>query len=334
MTNTPRVTVVVPYYNDAPTIGPCIEALLRQTLRASMEVIVVDDGSTDDGPTQIARFPVNLVSKPNGGPASARNAGAAHAHGEFIIFLDADCIASPDWAESLLSAFSDREVVAVMGAIRSTSSESLPRLVQLEIEERYQRLGRTRYVDFFASAVVAFRRRFFLDIGGFRADLRYNEDVELAYRIHRSGAKIVFHAAQPVAHLHQNTWRSYFWTKFWRGVWRMRVYRLYPRQALSDSWTPQSLKIQIVLAALLPLVLLAVALRGDGYWVAAVLLGASLWSARSFLGTAWRAGGAALAGRALPFLWVRAWALGSAVVWNMLMPWRPAMFNVTEDKKT
>ena len=104
--------------------------------------------------------------------------------------------------------------------------------------------------------------------------------------------------------------------KFWRGVWRMRLYRLFPKKAVSDNWTPQTLKLQVVISALLPLCLIA------GFWysffwaVALALLVLGLASARAFLSDANRRGGILLTLWSLPFLYVRAFALGSAIVWH------------------
>lgn len=311
-------SVIIPLYNDADTICACLDALLAQSIAPQLEIVVVDDGSTDIGPDLLAQYPVRLLRQPNAGPAAARNTGAKAAEGEILLFLDADCIAPPQWAEQMLAAFDAADIVAAMGGIDSATDELLPQLMQTEIEERYKKLAGARYIDFFASVAIAMRRDVFLSLGGFREDFRYSEDGELAYRIHAQGGKIVLAQAQRVSHHHQTRWRDYANTKFCRGLWRMRSYQLFPHKLVSDNWTPQTLKLQIVIAALLPPLTLA------GFWQpAAWILAASLFligilSGQAFLRDAYHRSGLRLLLWAIPFLYLRAFALGSAMLWFLL----------------
>lgn len=92
----PFVSVVIPCYNSASTLSQSVTSVLQQTYRP-LEVIVVDDGSSDDS-VQVARSfgePVVVVAKENGGPASARNVGIRSSRGDFIAFLDSDDLFLP-----------------------------------------------------------------------------------------------------------------------------------------------------------------------------------------------------------------------------------------------
>lgn len=313
-----RASVIVPLYNDADTIRACLNALLAQSIAAQLEIVVVDDGSTDAGPEQVAQYPARLLRQPNAGPAAARNTGARAAQGEILLFLDADCIAPPQWAEQMLAAFDAPDIVAAMGGIDSATSERLPQLMQTEIEERYKKLAGARYIDFFASVAVAIRRDAFLALGGFREDFRYSEDGELAYRIHDQGGKIVLAQAGRVSHHHQTRWRDYFKTKFCRGLWRMRSYQLFPHKIVSDNWTPQTLKLQIVITGLLPLLALAGFWQPGAWALGAMLFALGTLSGQAFLRDAYRRGGASLLCWGIPFLYLRAFALGSAMLWFLL----------------
>ena len=87
-----KVSIVIPLYNKAPYIERALHSIRAQTL-SDFEVIVVDDGSTDDGASIVAAYSdprVRLIRQSNAGPGPARNAGIAEAKGEFIAFLDAD----------------------------------------------------------------------------------------------------------------------------------------------------------------------------------------------------------------------------------------------------
>lgn len=94
-----QVSVVIPVYNVAPYLRQCLDSVAGQTLR-EIEIICVDDGSTDESPAILAEYAkkdsrFHVIHQVNQGPGSARNAGMDHASGEYLIFLDSD-----DWFES------------------------------------------------------------------------------------------------------------------------------------------------------------------------------------------------------------------------------------------
>jgi glycosyltransferase involved in cell wall biosynthesis len=95
-----RVSIIIPLYNKAPYVRRALDSIAVQTL-AGFEVIVVDDGSTDDGAAIVADYSdarFRMIRQANAGPGAARNAGLAQAQGEFIAFLDAD----DDWLPNYL----------------------------------------------------------------------------------------------------------------------------------------------------------------------------------------------------------------------------------------
>ncbi len=104
----PTISTIIPLYNGAPYIEAALRSVLRQTLPCA-EIIVVDDGSTDDGAAIVRRIaaehPVTLLSKANGGQSSARNFGVAHAGGDLIALLDQDDIWYPNHLEELVEPF-------------------------------------------------------------------------------------------------------------------------------------------------------------------------------------------------------------------------------------
>lgn len=104
----PLVSVVVPVYNVEPYVAECLDSVLAQTYR-NIEVIVVDDGSTDGSPAICDQFAekdhrFKVVHKANGGLSSARNAGLTESRGEWIAFVDSDDYVSPVFVEALLFA--------------------------------------------------------------------------------------------------------------------------------------------------------------------------------------------------------------------------------------
>ncbi len=104
----PRISTIIPLYNGATYIEAALRSVMRQTLPPN-EVIVVDDGSTDNGAEIVRRlaaeYPITLLSKANGGQSSARNFGAVHATGDLIALLDQDDIWYPDHLAELVKPF-------------------------------------------------------------------------------------------------------------------------------------------------------------------------------------------------------------------------------------
>lgn len=101
-----KVSVIVPLYNKGPWVRRSLDSLAAQTFR-DFEIIVVDDGSTDDGPSVVAEYPddrIRLVRQKNAGPGAARNRGIGEAHGELLAFLDADDEWTPDFLEENVRA--------------------------------------------------------------------------------------------------------------------------------------------------------------------------------------------------------------------------------------
>ncbi|MBA4067329.1 MAG: glycosyl transferase family 2 [Isosphaera sp.] len=112
----PRVSVVVPTYNCGRYVVEAVESVLAQT-RPAAEVLVVDDGSTDDTPGRLARFaaPVRVIRKENGGVSTARNRGVEEATGDLVAFLDADDAWHPRKLEVQLAALAARPDLGLLG---------------------------------------------------------------------------------------------------------------------------------------------------------------------------------------------------------------------------
>ncbi|MBZ0155980.1 MAG: glycosyltransferase [Alphaproteobacteria bacterium] len=245
-----RYSVIVPAFNAAATLDACLQALLAQTAdREVYEVIVVDDGSTDRTGERAGKYPVRVVRQENRGPAAARNHGAREAKGEIILFTDSDCVPSPDWIREMIKPFADPAVAAVKGAYRSSQRSLVARFAQVEFEERFEMLKKADSVDMVDTYSAAFRREIFRGEGGFDESfpVANNEDTDLSYKLSAAGHRMVFNPAAIVSHLrHPDSVRRYTKQKFGRGYWRMVVYEKFPEKMVKDTYTPQSLKFQIL----------------------------------------------------------------------------------------
>lgn len=279
-TGLPTLSIIVPVRNGARVLPGCLHALRMQECPAdAWEVIIVDDGSADETPALVEATaaewaqqdnapPLRLIRKGWQGAGAARNRGVAEARGELVLFTDADCEPMPNWVRAMIAPFMNPEVAVVAGGYLTRQTTPVARLAQAEFEQRYRLLGRQTTVDVAFTHAAAFRRTVFLDVGGFDERMpNDSDDIELSYRLAEIGYRIAFAPQGLVFHLHPETLGAYMRKKFGRGYWRTLVYKRYPRKAFRDSYTPQSLKLQIVLLCLAG-ISLPTALLGGPAWLA------------------------------------------------------------------
>ena len=281
-----KYSVIVPSYNSSSTIRSCLSSLLNQSLsKEDYEIIVVDDGSTDNTRSIIMEFPVKYLWQPNSGPAAARNHGAREAKGSIILFTDSDCVPAYDWIEEMVKPFKSADIIAVKGAYGTYQKSLVARFAQVEFQERFELLMKAESIDMVDTYSAAFRHDTFRQHGGFDESfpVANNEDTDLSYKLSLTGNRMVFNPMAVVFHLrHPDTIYKYFRQKFWRGFWRMVVYKRFPGKMVKDTYTPQSLKFQIVfLFGALSLLLLSF-LNGTVLYVSIIFCAAFAASAVSF----------------------------------------------------
>ena len=206
----PSVGVIVPVYNGADTIATCLESLLNQTYPASAyEIIVVENGSTDDTTQIVERYPVRLFHSHRRGPAAARNLGLARSEADIVAFTDADCIAHADWLTELVKPYADPAIGGVGGAIRAYHHA---RRTSVELfSEVHAPLvnflsGENEFLPHLYTANASYRRRLLNVVGGFNPQLVTAEDVDLAWRLQlQTGARLHYTPEAIVYHRHRAT---------------------------------------------------------------------------------------------------------------------------------
>ena len=131
MSATPRVSVIIPAYNAGRTIDAALQSVFAQTFR-SFEIIVVDDGSTDDTADRVEAWGsrVMLHRQKNAGPAAARNRAIASARGEFLAFLDADDVWLPTKLARQVSYFERYPETGLLHGDAATTAATLPTLFE------------------------------------------------------------------------------------------------------------------------------------------------------------------------------------------------------------
>jgi glycosyltransferase involved in cell wall biosynthesis len=182
----PIVSVIIPNYNHANFISDAITSVLNQTFR-DFEIIVVDDGSTDDSRDTVVQFGdhVRYIWQANSGLSSARNTGIAQARGEFIGVLDADDMYEPDFMSVLVPILqADPEAEAVYCGYRfvDVSNQPLP-----QVEARLISPNRLFQVlaegNFLVPESILVRKRCYDKVGLFDVNFRACEDVDMWLRI-------------------------------------------------------------------------------------------------------------------------------------------------------
>lgn len=319
-----RASVIIAAYQAAVDLPRCLAALQHQTLpRDEYEIIVVDDGSTDDTAGVAEAAGIRVLRLKHSGPAAARNAGAAIAYGPIIVFTDADCEPVAEFLERMLEPFAAPVVSGARGVYRSQQRELVARFVQLEYEERYQRIAHYEQVHHTVNALdtsyCAYRRDIFLEAGGF--DTRFlgaaGEDHELSYRLAEAGHIFKLNQQAAVYHRHVSSFLAYARRKFRIGFWKAFLTRQHPGYAVADAHTTQSLKLQVALTASMWLALAAWALWPVMGWACLVITLLFLLSTAPFLLGVLRRDPPVLI-VALPLLFLRAAASGLGFAWGLI----------------
>jgi glycosyltransferase involved in cell wall biosynthesis len=182
----PLVSVIIPCYNGEAFLKEAIESALEQSY-PWVEVIVVDDGSTDSSPEIAQKLPVRYIRQPNRGLTASRNLGVWESRGSYIVFLDADDRLKPDAIETGLRVLAERPECAMAVGDHLFVSEDGSHLANSRKEclaaSHYEALLRSNFIEMISS--VVFRRCVLDEVGGFNTDLRVAEDYELYLRIAR-----------------------------------------------------------------------------------------------------------------------------------------------------
>jgi GT2 family glycosyltransferase len=237
-----QLSVIIPMYNAEAHLRECLSCLAASN-EPPLEIIVVDDGSTDNSLNIAKEFGVRILStEGRKGPAFARNIGAKVAKGEILFFVDSDVCVQPDTVARMGAEFTmDPEVASVMASYdRWPSAKNFMSQYRNLMHHYVHQQSRREAVSFWAGC-GAIRKDVFLEFGGF--DEAYQspaiEDIELGYRMSAKGLKLVLCSNIEVKHLKRWDVGSVMKTDFF--------YRALPWSELTfrSGWMPNDLNLRI-----------------------------------------------------------------------------------------
>lgn len=268
----PDISIVIPVKDRAAELQRCLTSLSNLNYpQGKLQVIVVDDGSSDDSALVARRFGAMVV--PSGGsgrgPAAARNVGASMAGGEILAFIDSDCSASREWLNELLPAFNNPAMAAVGGQVDGMCSESAVDRYETVMSSlalgSHERTGSGGSDTFYLpSCNLLVRRAAFRSAGGFRDEMHVGEDVDLTWRLRDKGWTISYLPAGNVLHEHRSSVRSFMSRRFDYGTSEGMLQLLHPGRR-KRMVVPPLLALILTLCLMAPL---------TGWW--SLLLAAGL----------------------------------------------------------
>ncbi|MEI7764756.1 MAG: glycosyltransferase family 2 protein, partial [Comamonadaceae bacterium] len=201
----PMISLVVPAYNEGPVIQAAMRALLALDY-PNYEIIVVDDGSTDDTyekamgvASESVALEVRVVTKRNGGKADALNTGMTLARGEFVLNMDGDTKLSPNALRACIRHFENPKVGAVAGNVKVINRENIWTRIQaleyvegLAMARKAQSFGRV--VNIIPGPLGMFRKSVLQQVGGYDRDT-FAEDCDLTLKLLMRGWHIEYEPA-------------------------------------------------------------------------------------------------------------------------------------------
>src|SRR5213596_2142924 len=227
----PRVSVVVCTHNGSRTIRDCLAGLQRLAY-PDYEVIVVDDGSTDDTAAIVRQHPVRLIQTVNRGLAKARNTGLEAATGEIIAYLDDDASPDPHWLTYLAATFLSTAHAAVGGPnIAPAGDGAVADCVARAPGGPVHVLLTDREAEHIPGCNMAFRKARLEAIGGFDGQFRVaGDDVDVCWRLRERGWTLGFHPAGMVWHHRRNSIRAYWKQQIGYGRAEAMLERKWPEK--------------------------------------------------------------------------------------------------------
>ncbi|QKV65165.1 glycosyltransferase [Pseudomonas sp. 43A] len=222
-----RISIVIPMFNEARHIGRTLLAAQKAAHAANLdcELIVVDNGSTDQGPHIARQFGAQVLVLPGLLIGALRNRGTAIATGDWLAFIDADIEMPENWLKPLFDIEGSGQA-DVFGLDLHTPAEAPWYATAWQRRTSRAASQNAHAVDWLPSANLLMRRRWFDKVGGFNESLRTGEDKEFTLRLHEQGARLLSINDNVALHWgYEMNWREWMGKEMWRQGSHLQLLR-------------------------------------------------------------------------------------------------------------
>lgn len=229
-------SIIIPVYNRPSEIDELLNSLQTQT-RTNFEVIIVEDGSTISSSTIVDKYaetlPIKYFQKTNSGPAQSRNVGVSHSTGDYLIFLDSDCILPPDYLKNVITELEKTNADAFGGPDRADDSFTpIQKAINYSMTSFFTtggiRGGKKKLDRFFPRSFnFGIKKSIFLALDGY-SDMRFGEDIDLSIRIYNAGYSCQLFPDAWVYHKRRTDFKKFFKQVHNSGIARINLYQKYP----------------------------------------------------------------------------------------------------------
>ncbi len=227
-----KYSIVIAVYNRPEEVVELLESLTMQSLKAEMEVIIVEDGSQVTCAKEIDIFrrqiDIKYIVQENQGPGRARNNGAAIAQGEYLLFFDSDCVLPSNYL-AIADERLKRESFACFGGPDRAHKffTRIQKAISYSMTSFFTtggiRGGRKKVDRFYPRSFnLGVKKSVFDEVGGF-SDMRYGEDIDFSMKVYERGYVVGLMEDNFVYHKRRNTFRSFFKQVFSSGTARIDI---------------------------------------------------------------------------------------------------------------
>lgn len=250
----PKATVIIPAFNAQKTLVPCLQAILNQTEK-EIEIIVVDDCSTDDTVVITSQFPVSVIkNSQNFGAGFSRNSGARAAQSDYLLFVDSDVVIPPNGVELMLQSLTEKPNTLIVMASYSENTQHLGFFGDYKNMELSFRLAQLpEYLTYVSSFFIAIRKKDFFEADGFSESFKGAtvEDVEFGYRACQGRAVVLQERKVQVDHLKEYNFFSLLKTNHSRVKNLLKIRKIHTGKYKAGSDKPISYFLNICLSPLI-----------------------------------------------------------------------------------
>lgn len=283
---TKAISVIIPTYNAASTIEKCLVSILNQGY-PDMEVIVVDDASTDDTLEKVSKYQVKVFTKTsNQGVAHSRNFGVEKANSGIIIFVDSDIVVPAGRIRQLVNSLNEKPGTAAVGGIYSDNTKDLNFISDFKnLDLVYRGQLCSGHVKYLGTSFFIIKKSTFVETGGFSTEFKgaTAEDVDFGYKV-TNGRPIMFLDKNiGVDHLKKYNLISMLKTNFQRIINMMRIIKASGGRYKAGEQAPLYYFLNPLLAVLF-FISLVIGIKMKSGWVVLGVMSAFIINNSGFLG--------------------------------------------------